>query len=291
MIILLLSLFSIGDCVTDNATLLNPNDILKTIKSEDGDVVDCVDILKQPALRHPLLADHTLQHAQVTLTGENYYGGTAKFNVWTPVTIAPDLSLAQMWVLTGDGPDLNSVEAGWMSDGYRSTGCYNLECPGFVQISSKVAPGFRVAPVSTYGGKQFDISINIQKDMTSGNWWLRVQGEDVGYWPSNLFHGGGLSTYSTAINWGGEITNKNPHGFHTQTDMGSGHFASEGITKAAFIKNIGYVDQVGNVKDAHDLIPYATRANCYSVEVQDWDANYGVYIFYGGPGYSPSCKT
>ncbi|CAN1162427.1 hypothetical protein LINPERHAP2_LOCUS24502, partial [Linum perenne] len=248
-------------------------------------------------------------HAQVTLTGENYYGGTSKFNVWTPVTIAPDLSLAQMWVLTGDGPNLNSVEAGWMvrtlqvdgsktrlftfwtSDGYRSTGCYNLECPGFVQTSSKIALGSPVVPVSIYGGNQFDISINIQKDITSGNWWLRIQGEDVGYWPSNLFHGSGLSTYSTAINWGGEITNTNPQGLHTQTDMGSGHFASEGINKSAYIMNMGYVDQVGNVKDAHDLIPYATRADCYSVEVQDRDETYGVYIFYGGPGYSPSCKT
>ncbi|KAJ8637114.1 hypothetical protein MRB53_011381 [Persea americana] len=34
---------------------------VKTIKSEDGDIVDCVDIYKQPSLDHPLLKNHTIQ--------------------------------------------------------------------------------------------------------------------------------------------------------------------------------------------------------------------------------------
>ncbi|KAK1290373.1 hypothetical protein QJS10_CPB18g00857 [Acorus calamus] len=36
---------------------------IKTIKSEDGDTVDCVDIHNQPALDHPLLKNHTIQMA------------------------------------------------------------------------------------------------------------------------------------------------------------------------------------------------------------------------------------
>ncbi|ESQ32128.1 hypothetical protein EUTSA_v10005458mg, partial [Eutrema salsugineum] len=34
---------------------------LKTIKSEDGDIIDCVDIYKQPAFDHPALANHKIQ--------------------------------------------------------------------------------------------------------------------------------------------------------------------------------------------------------------------------------------
>ncbi|XP_048444521.1 uncharacterized protein LOC103929668 [Pyrus x bretschneideri] len=34
---------------------------VKTIKSEDGDTIDCVDIYKQPAFDHPALRNHTIQ--------------------------------------------------------------------------------------------------------------------------------------------------------------------------------------------------------------------------------------
>ena len=31
------------------------------IQSPDGDIIDCVDIYKQPAFDHPLLKNHTIQ--------------------------------------------------------------------------------------------------------------------------------------------------------------------------------------------------------------------------------------
>ncbi|KAL2974235.1 hypothetical protein AAZX31_14G091900 [Glycine max] len=36
---------------------------LKTIQSEDGDVIDCIDINKQPAFDHPALKGHKIQMA------------------------------------------------------------------------------------------------------------------------------------------------------------------------------------------------------------------------------------
>ncbi|CAN1162421.1 hypothetical protein LINPERHAP2_LOCUS24499 [Linum perenne] len=226
------------------------------------------------------------------MTGNKYYGGSATLNTWKPTVITPGFSLAQIWLVAGHGtPELNTIEAGWMSDNYTSTGCYNLECPGFVQTSQKFGLGTPVnMQISEYNGMQYDTSIDIHKDMTSGHWWLRIEAEDIGYWPSEIFNGGGLSESSTIINWGGEITNTNPQGFHTQTDMGSGHFASEGFGKAAFIRNMGYIDQDGILKDAHDLHPYASRPECYSVAMQDWNELYGIHFYYGGPGYSNSCQ-
>jgi hypothetical protein len=49
------------------------------------------------------------------------------------------------------------------ADGYKNTGCYNLECPGFVQISKNVVLGGPLSPTSTYNGQQFDIKLTIWK--------------------------------------------------------------------------------------------------------------------------------
>ncbi|XP_028067177.1 uncharacterized protein LOC114269987 [Camellia sinensis] len=38
-----------------------PSKIKKTIKSDDGDIIDCIDIYKQPAFNHPALRNHTIQ--------------------------------------------------------------------------------------------------------------------------------------------------------------------------------------------------------------------------------------
>ncbi|KAK3024149.1 hypothetical protein RJ639_042833 [Escallonia herrerae] len=35
--------------------------LVKSIRSGDGDIIDCIDIYKQPALDHPALANHTIQ--------------------------------------------------------------------------------------------------------------------------------------------------------------------------------------------------------------------------------------
>ncbi|KAL3746830.1 hypothetical protein ACJRO7_015728 [Eucalyptus globulus] len=37
--------------------------VIKSIQSEDGDIIDCIDIYKQPAFRHPALRNHTIQMA------------------------------------------------------------------------------------------------------------------------------------------------------------------------------------------------------------------------------------
>lgn len=85
-------------------------------------------------------------------------GAASQFEVWYPTVATSEgqfHSLSQLWVLGVDGSGvLQSLEAGWQvapthyqtnaavpflywtADSYRSTGCYNLECPGFVQYSN-----------------------------------------------------------------------------------------------------------------------------------------------------------
>ncbi|KAH9301825.1 hypothetical protein KI387_013408, partial [Taxus chinensis] len=239
---------------------------VKSIKSPDGDTIDCVHISHQPAFDHALLQNHTIQmepnglpdglfttskaarskgpampqlwhkngrcpsgtipirrthkhdllrassidsfgrkkssrpaqprsadpdllnesghqHAITYVEGEKYYGAKATINVWEPkIQLSNEFSLSQIWILAGsfDG-DLNSIEAGWQvspdlygdnntrlftywtSDAYQATGCYNLLCSGFIQISSDIAMGASISPVSDYSGSQYDISILIWK--------------------------------------------------------------------------------------------------------------------------------
>jgi hypothetical protein len=60
-----------------------------------------------------------------------------------------------------------------------------------------------------------------------GNWWLRVQDQLLGYWPHLIYTN--LASSATGVSWGGEIYNKGEGGHHTLTQMGSGHFPSEGF--------------------------------------------------------------
>lgn len=49
------------------------------------------------------------------------------------------------------------------SDAYQATGCYNLLCSGFIQISNQIAMGASIFPISNYGGSQYDINILVWK--------------------------------------------------------------------------------------------------------------------------------
>ncbi|GMI82114.1 hypothetical protein like AT1G55360 [Hibiscus trionum] len=359
-----------GRSISSNGTIEHTiTGAIKTIQGEDGDIIHCVDIYKQPAFKHPLLTNHTIQmkpssyprgmeaetvepellqdwhkngecpegtipivrspqhrprrktppltssnqpdvygdktheYAQVSLLDSNYFGASARLNVWKPETHIGEFSLAQILILANHGHELNTVEAGWQvfggrdytrlfiawtRDGYQGTGCYNLQCPGFVQISKKIGLGGKLEPVSTYAGDQFEISIYIYKDKKSGNWWLRIQEIDVGYWPGSIFTK--FSDRGEQIIWGGEIVNSGAQGGHTSTQMGSGHFPSEGYQKASYFRNIRYVDESGAIHDAgpYNVAPLVTKPECYDLQMGN-KKDFGTHFFYGGPGYSDKC--
>ncbi|CAH2042850.1 unnamed protein product, partial [Thlaspi arvense] len=65
-----------------------------------------------------------------------------------------------------------------------------------------------------------------QIDKSSGNWWLEVQGEAIGYWPESIFTA--LADSARLVEWGGEIYDAKLNVHHKTTQMGSGHFLYEG---------------------------------------------------------------
>ncbi|CAN1168584.1 hypothetical protein LINPERHAP2_LOCUS27886, partial [Linum perenne] len=341
------------------------------------EIIDCVDIYKQPSFNHPLLKNHTLQlkrnsypneletkettnlsehtqmwhrkgeycpegtvailrssmtdlppkrpsnrgtskytnsdapkvaggeYAAAFLPGEDYHGANAVINVWNPKVESEEFSAAQMWVTDGGGTKIESIEAGWIvtsfnphpsfftywtNDGYETSGCYNMQCSGFILASTKIALGARIDPVSTYGGDQRSVRVKINQDLKTGNWWLNFQGVDVGYWPSVLFRN--LRTSASLLEWGGEIINREAKQFHLHTDtqMGNGHFPSGGYRKAAYFRSLEFVDGGGFPNSAFGIMGHATRPECYDIDVKDPTVRRGVHFYFGGPGFSLECN-
>ncbi|XP_050224702.1 uncharacterized protein LOC126674311 [Mercurialis annua] len=247
------------------------------------------------------------EHAVVFVNGDQYYGAKANVNVWAPrVADQYEFSLSQIWVISGSfGNDLNTIEAGWQvspelygdnyprfftywtTDAYQATGCYNLLCSGFVQTNNKIAIGAAISPRSSYNGRQFDIGLMVWKDPKHGNWWLEFgSGLLVGYWPAFLFSH--LRSHASMVQFGGEIVNSRSSGYHTSTQMGSGHFATEGFGKASYFRNLQVVDWDNNLLPLSNLHLLADHSNCYDIR-QGRNNVWGTYFYYGGPGRNVNC--
>ncbi|MBA0648890.1 hypothetical protein Goklo_016524, partial [Gossypium klotzschianum] len=256
---------------------------------------------------HTNFSASVLQHAVGYVSGDQYYGAKASINVWTPrVSNQYEFSLSQMWVISGSfGDDLNTIEAGWQvspelygdnyprfftywtTDAYQATGCYNLLCSGFVQTNNRIAIGAAISPTSSYNGGQFDISLLIWKDPKHGNWWLEFgSGVLVGYWPSLLFTH--LRDHASMVQFGGEVVNSRAGGFHTSTEMGSGHFAGQGFGKASYFRNLQVVDWDNNLIPLSNLRVLADHPNCYDIQ-GGINRVWGNYFYYGGPGRNVKC--
>ncbi|CAO2150401.1 unnamed protein product [Urochloa humidicola] len=246
------------------------------------------------------------QYAVASSAAGNYYGTEAKINLWKPVTESPqDFNLTQLWIVAGsyNNNDLNTIETGWQvyqnfygdnnprlfiywtRDAYKTTGCYNLRCPGFVQTNNQIAIGGVISPQSVYGGSQYEIDFLVWKDPGSGNWWLQLGGTNVGYWPSSIFTY--LANSASYVQWGGEVYPS--ENYQTSTQMGSGHFPSEGFGKASYIRSIQTVDSSNYLRSANGLGLINPAPTCYNVQSGTSSNDWGTYIFYGGPGRNSNC--
>ncbi|XP_058725816.1 protein neprosin-like [Vicia villosa] len=250
------------------------------------------------------------EYAVVTKKNDKFYGAEGAINVWTPYIETPnEFSLAQMWLIAGSyGKDLNTIEIGWQvyphlygdyrtrffiywtGDDYKSTGCYNLICPGFVQTNKRFAIGGAINKISTYNGRQYSMTLKIFKDKNTGNWWLQVgpgSGNLVGYWPSKLFTH--LKFAAEEVNFGGEIVNIKSTGSHTSTVMGSGNFPEEGFRKAAYIRNMQVIDADNNLHPLKNPEYSLTNFFCYSIVQGNTNPKWGYHIYFGGYGRGNKC--
>ena len=248
------------------------------------------------ALDPAVAATHRWAHA---FQNVNNLGGHSFINVWDPSIGANQVfSLEQHWYVGGSGTGLQTAEVGWQvypqkygntkpvffiywtADAYNKTGCYNLDCSAFVQTSHAWTIGGTLSPSSVYGGAQYEIQVAFY--LYQGNWWLYVGGTDashaIGYYPTSLYKGGAMASHASEIDYGGEVV-----GTTSFPGMGSGHFASEGWTKACYQRDIYYYPTSGGAVYA-DLTPSQSWPQCYTVQKVSYAAPWNDTIYDGGPG-------
>lgn len=231
----------------------------------------------------------------------NNQGGQSYINIWQPTlnTAAGQLmSLSQHWYAGGSENNLQTVECGWQvqpvrfgdanthlfiywtADGYGSTGCYDLECVGFVQTNSAWKLGGALTPVSVPGGTQYEMTVSYV--LEQGNWWLYLNAigaaGQVGYYPTSLFGSGQLATNATDIDFGGETA-----GSASWPPMGSGAFASQGTNQTAYQRNIFYWPYPNGIATNASLSGLQPSPSCYTIDVNG-KGSWAEHFWFGGPG-------
>jgi hypothetical protein len=226
----------------------------------------------------------------------NSLGGHNFLNVWDPGVGSQIFSLSQHWY--AGGSPVQTAECGWQvypgkygttqpvlfiywtADGYQSTGCYNLECGAFVQTNPNWVLGGTLAPVSVFGGAQYELEMTYY--LSGGRWWLYLGGTSasnaVGYYPASQYRGGQLASNATDIDYGGEVVD-----ITAWPPMGSGNFANAWWQFAAYQRDIYYFPPAGGAQNA-SLTGVQTSANCFTIIVGSAAAPWNEYFFFGGPG-------
>jgi hypothetical protein len=241
--------------------------------------------------------NYAIARSSVTNTG-----GSSWINLWSPSVSSAwfygqMFSLSQQW-FAAYYPTTQTVEGGWQvfprhystgnavlfiywtADNYQSTGCYNLECAGFVQTNSNWYLGAGWSAYSTKGGTQYGFTMQWQ--LSNGNWWLYLEGQPVGYYPTSIYRGGTLAQRAEQFDLGGET-----YGSFIWPAMGSGSFPSSGYGQAAYHSSISYFDLSGFMQYP-TFTTYAPTPACYTALLTAPSA--GGYFFFGGPGGGSACQ-
>ncbi|XP_022145287.1 uncharacterized protein LOC111014775 [Momordica charantia] len=239
--------------------LLNKPSIT-TFQTEEGDIIDCVDINKQPALDHPLLKNHKVQVASVAMKrGKKYYGDARSVSVYNLSVAQDQSSSSNIWIIGGPPEAPNVILTGWQvnpmingdsrtrmfvywtADGGIHTGYYNMFCRCFIQTNPSTPPNIPLYPSSTYQGKQYDYTFTVFQDRPTGDWWLAVSDSQttIGYWPKELF--GHLNDGAEQVAWGG-IAKPSPNGM--SPPLGNGHKPNYGKhDDACYFRTLNYINE------------------------------------------------
>jgi hypothetical protein len=243
----------------------------------------------------------TVHEYAASIKSVNNIGTYGRINLWDPyVWKTSEFSLCQTAVRRGD----NTVEAGcqdyyqlygdyvphffiyYTTNDYASRGDYiggyNRDVAGWVQYSSTYYPAMALNNFSVYNGTQTEIYIEVR--LYSGNWWVALNGNWVGYYPATLFDTTGLRTMAATAYWYGESVDIGD-GYNSYTDIGSGYFASEGYAKAAYMRMLQYRNTSGSLVDYRNPVSIVETPGQYTVDERfDNLGTWGSYMYFGGPG-------
>uniref|UniRef100_A0A0D3A7M9 Neprosin PEP catalytic domain-containing protein n=1 Tax=Brassica oleracea var. oleracea TaxID=109376 RepID=A0A0D3A7M9_BRAOL len=262
------------------------------------DGINCPDETRETTLME--LDNIMLQ--RLTMDLKVFTGVKGHLNLWEPQVSQDQISLAFIAVAGGPKERFASIFVGWMvnpslyhfsQDHVRlytywniegsNPGCYDITCPGFVQVSKNIPLGSFLQPLSVYNGLQYDIDLTLYQDRVKGDWWFAYNHENVGYWPASLFKAARFENRANYAAWGGQVYSpvmeKTP-------EMGSGHWPREGLGKSAYVNDIRIIDGMGNFlyPEPYSLKEHETSSKCYRAMYVHEDRDPWVRaLYYGGP--------
>lgn len=244
------------------------------------------------------------------------FGSIGRINIWnTTGPVGGETSIAQVAVIRGT--PMQAIEAGKIEHSsftpsrrpvfftyFRTNGAasgdwvggYNSSVDGWIQVSSSVAPGMSLVPwESTTNGSQYSLDVEVR--LWEGNWWVRTAGEWAGYYPyckgagsppcaqGTLFSASGIRDKAYRLDWYGEIFDESAPAA-TSTDMGSGAFADQRWSRAAYFRNLLYVWSPTQAWWWNSGSISTTDQACYSADGPYYSSNasWRNWYYYGGPG-------
>ena len=239
------------------------------------------------------------------------YGCEGNINAWDPyVEWSDEFSLGQNALARGSGSAKQTIESGhqeyrdlygdWVphlfifytTNGYTSSGDnkggYNQDVDGWIQYSSSVHPEALSSPLSSFGSTQY--IMNLKWQLWQGNWWVKVNGTWIGYYPASLYNTAGLRNSASRLDWGGEVVDSADHAGTTATDMGNGHWPYEGWQRCAYMNNLRYQSTTSGAMSDYNGSAGSEFPNCYGIESHmQSGSNWGSYFWWGGSGKNANC--
>ncbi|KAF9603542.1 hypothetical protein IFM89_037023 [Coptis chinensis] len=256
-------------------------------------------IPNRPGTDVPYSPGHHIIVAQTKINENMKYHGTRTYMaVYTPKVTADQFSEGAIWITN----QLNSIRVGWTvnptlygdnrthlfgywtvdADGFNQTGCFDIRCAGFVQISAETTLGLILEPTS-HGRVQYEGLFHVFQDSKTGDWWLSILPHDllIGYWPKYLFTS--LASHANEIAWGGEVFSPLNE---PSPPMGSGQFVIRDMQLTCYARAIQIIDEYYNYKDLRNTAINIEGYNskCYGASYVGFRRYIGYIVLFGGAG-------
>ncbi|KAL0862477.1 hypothetical protein Bca101_041595 [Brassica carinata] len=211
--------------------------------------------------------------------GSIYRGALADISIHNLTLQDNQLSRSQIWLENGPPGELNSVQVGWAGDGYKKTGCYNTDCPGFIIVTRKPSIGSIFKQSSVYGDKPVNFTPEVIQDGFFGSWAVKVDDEIIGYWPRELFTH--LNKGASRVRFGGD-TFISPDGI--SPPMGNGHLPIIDYLRSSSFFHVKLTNDKYQSIEAKTTITGNKDSMCFSLMYRPYTEENGKSFSFGGPG-------
>ncbi|KAK6259051.1 hypothetical protein SCA6_013525 [Theobroma cacao] len=233
-------------------------------------------------------------------SGKLIKGAAANLIIYQPKVKDHQFSGAIIEVSNGMPGNAGAIHLGWMVDPLyfgdgqprlfaawaqasngKLSGCYNMDCPGFVQVNRYATFGSTFSHVSEINGPQYGTHMSLTVE-PSGNWWVNIQNVGIGYFANEFFTG--LRAGADLTLWGGTVYSP----FPSSPPMGSGLKYNGGpFRRTCYMIQVGYVNQDDGHRysDPNPSSVQVKESRCYLVGKNRYvDDKWRYTFFFGGEG-------